>query len=74
MKIGEARISAVAVSLLTGVGLTLMLNTALRDLGFALSVAVPVTLVMAGVLFLIASDNIKTGGREPQAKQDNEGK
>ena len=36
MQIGEAKISALAVSALTGVGLTLMLNQALRDLGFAL--------------------------------------
>jgi hypothetical protein len=52
MQIGEAKISALAVSALTGVGLTLMLNQALRDLGYALTISVPVTLVMGGVLFL----------------------
>jgi hypothetical protein len=69
MQIGEARISAIAVSILTGVGLTFMLNTALRDFGFALSISGPVTLVMGAVLFVFASDNIKKGGDEPPAKQ-----
>lgn len=73
MQIGEARISALAVSALTGLGLTLTLNTALRDLGFALSISVPVMLVMGTVLFLFASDNIKKGGEEPSAKQAPEG-
>jgi hypothetical protein len=74
----EARISAIAVSVLTSVGLTFMLNTALRDLGFALSISVPVTLVMGAVLVLLASDGTKKGGNEPLAKQAperaNEGK
>lgn len=78
MQIGEARISAIAVSLLTGVGLTFMLNTALRDLGFALSISVPATAVMGAVLFLFASDNFKKGGDKPPARQAperaNEGK
>ena len=74
MHIGEARISAIAVSILTGIGLTFMLSTALRDVGFALTISVPVTLVMGAVLFLFASDDIKKGGKEPQAKQVNEGK
>ncbi|MFT3724391.1 MAG: hypothetical protein QM773_12470 [Hyphomonadaceae bacterium] len=78
MQIGEARISAIAVSILTGIGLTLMLNSALRDLSFATSISVPVTLVMGAVLFLFASDDIKKGGREPPDKQAperaNEGK
>ena len=73
MQIGEARISAIAVSILTGIGLTLMLNTALRDLGFALSISVPVMLVMGAVLFVFASDNIKKGGEKPPPKQANEG-
>lgn len=73
MHIGEARISAIAVSILTGIGLTFMLNAALRDLGFAVSIAGPVTLVMGAVLFLFASDDIKKGGKEPPAKQANEG-
>ena len=74
MQIGEARISAIAVSILTGIGLTFMLNTALRDMGFALSISVPATLVMGAVLFVFASDNIKKGGKEPPARQVNEGK
>jgi hypothetical protein len=65
MQIGEARISAIAVSILTGIGLTFMLNTALRDMGFALSISVPATLVMGAVLFVFASDNIKKGGNQP---------
>jgi hypothetical protein len=78
MHIGEARISAIAVSILTGIGLTFMLTTALRDIGFALSISAPVTLVMGAVLFLFASDDIKKGGEEPPVKQArqraNEGK
>ena len=60
MQIGEARISAIAVSILTGIGLTFMLNSALRDFSFAMSISVPVTLVMGAVLFLAspASDFI----------------
>lgn len=65
MQIGEARISAIAVSILTGIGLTFMLNTAVRDMGFALSISVPATLVMGAVLFMFASDNIKKGGNQP---------
>ena len=63
--ISEARISAVAVSLLTGIGLTFMLNTALRDLGAALAISVPVTLVMGIVMALIASDDIKKRDDKP---------
>ena len=65
MRIGEAKISALVVSALTGVGLTLALNQGFRDLGFVLSITVPVTVVMGAVLFLFASDNIKTGGEKP---------
>jgi len=65
MQIGEAKISALAVAALTGVGLTFMLNTALRDLGFALTISVPVTLMMGAVLVLLASDNNKKGGETP---------
>ena len=65
MQFGEARISALAVAALTGVGLTIMLNTALRDLGFALTISVPVTLAMGAVLVLFASDNGKKGGETP---------
>lgn len=63
--IGEAKLSALAVSLLTGVGLTIFLSQALRDLGSALAISVPVTLVMGAVLFVFASDNIKKGGDKP---------
>ncbi len=73
MQVSEAKVSAFAVSLLTGVGLTLMFNTALRDLGYALSISVPATLVMAAVLMLFACDNVKKGGEEPP-KQANKGK
>lgn len=65
MQIGEAKLSALAVSFLTGVGLTIVLNQALRDFGFALTISVPITLVMGAVLFVFASDNIKTGGKKP---------
>jgi hypothetical protein len=74
MQIGEAKISALAVSALTGVGLTLTLNSAFRDLGVALGIAVPVALVMGIVLFLFASDDIKKSGDKPAPKQANEGK
>jgi hypothetical protein len=70
---GEAKISALVVSALTGVGLTLMLNQGFRDLGFALSISGPVTLVMGAVLFLFASDNIKKRGEQPPSKKTNEG-
>lgn len=65
MQIGEAKLSALLVSALTGVGLTLVLGQALRDYGYALTIAVPLTLVMGAVLFLFASDNIKKGGEKP---------
>ena len=65
MQIGEAKLSALAVSFLTGVGLTIVLNQALRDFGFALTITIPITLVMGAVLFVFASDNIKTGGDKP---------
>jgi len=65
MQIGEAKISALVVSVLTGAGLTVMLNQALRDLGFALTITIPITLVMGALLFVFASDNIKKGGEKP---------
>jgi hypothetical protein len=74
MQIGEAKVSALAVSALTGVGLTLMLNSALRDLGYALSISVPVTLMMGAVLFVFASDNIKKDGEKPPEEQATKGK
>lgn len=71
--ISEAKLSAIAVSLVTGVGITLFLNQALRDLGSALAISVPVTLVMGGVLTLFASDNIKKGGEKPPKNEANKG-
>lgn len=65
MQIGEAKISALVISVLTGAGLTVMLKQALRDLGFALTITIPITLVMGAVLFVFASDNIKKGGEKP---------
>ncbi len=73
MGISEAKLSALAVSALTGVGLTMFLNTALRDLGSALAISVPVTLVMGGVMTLFASDNIKKGGEKPSKNKANKG-
>ena len=40
---------------------------------FALSISIPVTLVMGGVLFLFANDNIKTGGSEPSSDKHSNG-
>ncbi len=71
--IDEAKISAIIVSLLTGVGITMFLNNAMRDLGSALAISIPVTLVMGGVLTLFASDNIKKGGEKSPKKKANKG-
>ena len=65
MRIDEAKLSALIISALTGIGLTLFLNQALRDLGTVLAITVPVTLVMGAVLFVFASDNIKKDGDKP---------
>lgn len=65
MQIDEAKLSALVISALTGIGLTLFLNQALRDLGTVLAITVPVTLVMGAVLFVFASDNIKNDGDKP---------
>jgi len=73
MQIGEAKISALVVSALTGVGLTLFMNQALRDLSLALSISIPVTLVMGAVLFVFASDNIKTDGDKPPSDETSKG-
>ncbi len=71
--ISEAKLSAIIVSLLTGVGITMFLNNAMRDLGSALAISVPVTLVMGGVLTLFASDNIKKGGDKPSKNKAKKG-
>ena len=73
MQIGEAKISALVISALTGAGLTLALNQGFRDLGFVLSMTVPITLVMGAVLFLFASDNIKTDGDKPPSDKTSKG-
>ncbi len=73
MEIGEAKISALVVSALTGAGLTLFLNQALRDWGLALSISVPVALVMAAVMFLFASDDNKKGGDKPPQDKSSKG-
>jgi hypothetical protein len=65
MQFDEAKLSALFVSALTGIGLTLFLNQALRDLGTTLAITVPITLVMGAVFFVFASDNIKKGGDKP---------
>lgn len=65
MQIDEAKLSALVISALTGIGLTLFLNQALRDLGTVLAITVPVTLVMGAALFVFASDNIKKDGDKP---------
>ena len=65
MQIDEAKLSALVISALTGIGLTLFLNQALRDLGTVLAITVPVTRVMGAVLFVFASDNIKKDGDKP---------
>jgi hypothetical protein len=55
----EARLSALVVSALTGVGLTIVLAGAFRSIVTALYVSVPVALVMGAILALTASDEIK---------------
>jgi hypothetical protein len=75
MGIGEAKISALLVAGLTGVALTLTLNEALRSLATALSISVPIALVLGVGMFLMASDEIKKkGGDKPSPKQANKGK
>ncbi|MEZ6028920.1 MAG: hypothetical protein R3C46_04130 [Hyphomonadaceae bacterium] len=74
MHFGEAKLSALIVSALTGVGLTLFLNSALRDLGSALTISIPLTLVMGIVLTIFATDNIKKGGEKPPPDKAKEGK
>jgi len=65
MRIDEAKLSALIVSVLTGAGLTFVLNQGMHDLGATLAITGPITLVMGAVLFLFASDNIKKGGDKP---------
>lgn len=75
MQIGEARLSALLVAGLGGVGLTLMLREALRDLGTAMLISVPVALGMGVMMFLTASDEIsKKGGDKRPPEKASEGK
>jgi hypothetical protein len=55
----EAKVSALIVAGLAGVGLTLTLANALRDLGAALAVTVPTTLVLGAGMALFASDGAR---------------
>jgi len=57
--ISENAIGAIVVALLMGTALTLSLNSAFHNLGMALSYSVPATLVLGGVLLLLATDKIK---------------
>ena len=71
--ISEAKLSAIIVALLTGVGITMTLTTAYRDLGSALAIAVPVALVMGAVLVIFATDEIKKGGDKQPQKDKKQG-
>ena len=60
-------LSALLVSLMTGVLLTVLLSQAFRNVWLALGYTVPATVVMGGVMALIASEKIKfkMGGKKP---------
>ena len=64
--ISEAKLSALLVAGLTGIGLTLVLAEALRSVTTALTISVPVAVVMGAVMALFATDEIKTGGDTPK--------
>jgi hypothetical protein len=65
----EAKVSALIVAALAGVGLTLMLGQALRDWGAALAVTVPLTLVLGAGMALFASDGMRKGNKvSPKGK------
>ena len=63
--ISEGMISALLVTLVTGVMLTVVLAQVFRSVWIALEYTVPATLVMGGVMALIASEKIKLGGKKP---------
>ena len=71
--ISEGVIGALVVALLTGAALTLTLNSAFGNLGMALSYSAPATLVLGGILALLATDKIKPSGKKPPPKEANEG-
>ena len=60
--------SALIVAALAGVGLTLMLANALRDLVAALAIAVPISLALGAVMAVFASD-----GPRPPREQSKKG-
>jgi hypothetical protein len=72
MRIGEAKISALLVAGLAGAGLTLMFAAALRSFTTALSISVPITLVLGIAMFLTASDEVKDKGRDKPKKPDDQ--
>jgi len=65
-------ISALVVSLLTGVILTVLLTQAFRNVWMAMGYTVPATVVMGGVMALLASEKIKIklGGKAKPPKED----
>ncbi len=71
---GEAKISALVVSTVTGVALTMMLAQALRDLGAALAISAPIALVMGAVLFVFANDTVKPCAGKAAPDEVKEGK
>ena len=58
--------SALIVAALAGIGLTLMLANALRDLMAALVIAVPISLALGAVMAVFASD----GPRQRREKSE----
>jgi len=71
--ISEAVVGALIVTLVAGLALTLSLNTAFRNLGMALSYSAPATLVLGGVLLLLATDKIKLGRKKLPPKETDQG-
>ena len=72
--ISEAKLSALVVAALVGIGLTLTLGAAFRDVGAALAVSVPIALVLGLVMALFATDDIRKGGYKPPQKEPTKGK
>jgi hypothetical protein len=64
----EARLSALVVAGLTGVGLAMIFSQAFRDIQMGLMIGAPVAVVMGAVLALFASDDVKkkSGGKPQQ--------
>jgi predicted histidine transporter YuiF (NhaC family) len=72
--ISEAKLSALLVAALVGVGLTMTFGAAFRDVGAALAIAVPVALILGLVMALFATDEIRKGGDKPPQKEPTKGK